>query len=248
MKKVAIITGASRGIGRHVALELADSGYELILIARTKERLIDLSEEITKKYKLTEDQEPLIFSLDVADENKVNEAVRNLICKKGRVDVLFNNAGVFGAGSIDVPLEHINLILNTNLIGPINLIKAVKPHMENQRSGYIINMASRSGKYARPLGGIYAASKFGLVGLGESLYQELAKYNIKVTTICPGVVDTQMASASGIADKDKIKVQDIAKIVRHLLTLSDSAYVKEYILECRSDVTDNQQRPIIDVS
>lgn len=246
MHKVAIVTGASRGIGKQVAFELASAGYELVLISRSEDKLNEVADEIHETYK--NNKKSIVIPLDVADEHMVNETISNVICKKGRVDVLFNGAGIFGAGSIDVSLHDIHAMLNTNLIGPINLIKAIKSCMEAQKSGYIINMASRSGKHARPHGGIYAASKFGLVGLGESLYQELANYNIKVTTICPGVVDTQMGFASGIEDKNKIKVQDIAKVVLHLLSLSDSAYVKEYILDCRSDVTGNQQRPFPDIS
>jgi len=110
--------------------------------------------------------------------------------------------------------------------------------MKQQKSGFIINVASRAGKISYADSGIYSASKFGLVGLSESLYKKLAPFGIKVTTICPGIVDTQMASeaATKLSSEEMIQPIDIMETIRWLLKLSMSTCVKEAVIECKRQI------------
>lgn len=148
------------------------------------------------------------------------------------MDVLVNAAGILKVGTTEISGEEFLKMLQINLLGSFHFIQAVAPFMKRQRSGYIFNLASRAGKVATGLHGGYASSKFGLVGLNEALFNEMSEYGIKVTAICPGWVDTEMAKVSYLKKSEKIPVDDIAKTVRFLLELSPNSAVKEVVIEC----------------
>jgi NAD(P)-dependent dehydrogenase (short-subunit alcohol dehydrogenase family) len=244
MLKVALITGASRGIGREITFALAID-HDLVLIATSKDSLEKLAQEIIIKYQLPESRRPLVIVADVSNKEQVSAAVEYVIEQKGHIDVLFNNAGIFEAGTLTVSQERLIRTINVNLVGAINFVCAVAPHMKKQNCGHIFNVASRAGKYARPFGGIYAASKFGLIGFNEALYQELAEHGIKVTAICPGPVNTPMASNSGISEQNRIKLSDLSKTVRYLISLSSAASIKKILIDCHDDVIRSQQRSAV---
>lgn len=122
-------------------------------------------------------------------------------------------------------------VLKTNLNGAIYVAKNVANHMKKQKSGYIINMSSIGGKTAASFAGIYAASKFGLVGYSEALMKEMSQYNVKVTTICPGMIATDMVTKNRSFPAEKmIQVNDIVKTLDYLLYLSDSSLPAEIII------------------
>lgn len=151
------------------------------------------------------------------------------------IDILVYNAGKWIRGSLDISKEDFNNVLDINLIAPYLFINEIVPIMKEQKAGYIFNIASRARKIGYTDTGIYSASKFGLVGLGESLYKKLAPLGIKVTTICPGLVDTQMASevATKFSSEEMIQPIDIMETIRWLLKLSVSACVKRVVIECK---------------
>ena len=194
---VALVTGGSRGIGRAAAEELAREGYKVALIARTPERLEAAARELVETLGLDAEHAPVTFALDVGDGQAVGDAVDRLAAEWGRIDVLFNSAGVSIPGTLELDADTLDLLYRTNLRAPFLFMKHVIPIMRRQGSGYIFNLASRNGKIGVAGLGGYTASKFGLVGLGEVLYRELAAQGIKVTTLCPGWVNTDMASGEG---------------------------------------------------
>lgn len=232
--KVAIITGASRGIGASVAEALVADGYVAAMVARSQDALEQVSDRITSR--VPKPSSIIVYPLDVQDHNAVQAMVSDVHARFGRVDLLFNNAGVDVMGTINVPIEEFDQALAINLRGAFSFLQAVVPIMKAQGNGTIINVASRAGKTGFAEFGVYGASKFGLVGLSESLYRGLSALGIKVTALCPSWVDTDMAKTSGLLKEEMISKDDIVSAVRWLLSLSPAAVVKELVIECRTSL------------
>lgn len=232
--RTAIITGASRGIGKEVAFALAEEGYRVCLLARSKEKLRLAAQEITQKYHLSDNKKPLYYDIDVTNSDAVNHAIKDFISQTQHIDVVFNNAGIFLGGTSDTNPDDFQAMLNTNLTGAFNIIHAVTPYLKKAKTGYIFNLASIAGKSAESMCGAYSASKFGLVGLSDALRKELLQYGIKVTAICPSVVATDMTAGMDLPDDQKIQKSDIAKTILYLLKLSPSTSISEIVIECPS--------------
>lgn len=187
--RVVVITGGSRGLGLVLARELARQGARLALLAR------DANELERARGKLSAlGAEVLAMPCDVRVEAQVNEAMARAVTHFGRVDVLINNAGVIKVG----PLEHMSLddfeeALAIHLFGPLYTTLAALPHMRAAGSGRIVNISSIGGKIAVPHLLPYTVSKFALVGLSDGLRAELRRHNIRVTTVCPGLMRTGSA-------------------------------------------------------
>ena len=227
--KVAIITGASKGIGKAIATGLAKMAYQTILIGRNKLDLANVAEQIVKLNNIV----PKIIQLDITNSTLVKNTVKEIKNEYGRIDVLVNNAGIHFNGSADISKANFTTMLETNLTAQFVLLHEIVPIMKSQKSGHIFNIASRAGKIGFAGSGGYAASKFGLVGLSESLYRELNPLGISVTAICPGWVNTKMAFDAGVpvTAEQMIQPDDIFKTIEWLLRLSSGACVKEVILE-----------------
>lgn len=223
--KVAIVTGTNRGIGRAVALGLAEEGYNLLLISRKKDQLVELQNEI-KNFPI---QSELIVG-DITEFETINAKINLILEKWGRCDVLVNNAGIFVHGTLDTTLEDYQKLFDTNFKAQLVLIKAVIPYMEKQGKGYIFNIASIAGKIGYANIGAYTSSKFAFVGLTESLHAEYSSKGIKFTSICPGYVATDMANGASIPQNEMIQTEDISEIIKGLLKLSPHAFVKEIII------------------
>ena len=227
-KKSAIITGASKGIGREVAKHLSLQGYDLLLISRTEALLTELAKEINATSNKTVIE---TAAIDVFDFNEVNKVVTNFYEKTGTIDLLFNNAGYAKRGTSEIDLTELSLMINSNLIGAINLIKAVTPLMKINNSGYIINVSSRSAQTPRSFLGGYAATKAALLAFNEALYKEMKDTKIKVTALCPGFVDTEM-TMDVKEDRNKlIKTSDICSAIDFLLSLSPAVALKTLSFE-----------------
>ena len=235
--KCAFITGASRGIGKEIAFALSELGFRCVLVATNKQKLEAVAQELTSRFHLAPSVEPLIFPLDVSDSKQVESAVKEAQEQTRSFDILFNGAGIARSGTSELSYNDLFDMLSINCIGTFNCIRSIVPYMKNARSGYIFNISSRAGKIGISTIGGYAASKFAVAGLSESLFNELVSYGIKVTTIFPGYVNTDMASGrSSIADEDKIPTSDIVKTVLFLLSLSSNCCIKEIMPECRKTV------------
>jgi 3-oxoacyl-[acyl-carrier protein] reductase len=233
---VAIVTGAGRGIGRALAIALAQDGYQTVLVARSREQLESAACDIAELGEAT--PKPLVYCLDIADQGAVRRTAQSIIERLGRVDVLVNNAGQWAGGALDVSAEQFQRLLAVNVAGALTFVQAAVPAMKRQGHGHIFNVASRAGKVGFALEGAYCASKFALVGLGESLYKELSPLGIKVTSLCPAWVDTGMAQQAGtpLPSEEMIQPDDIVKTVRWLLSLSPVACVREVLIECRHSI------------
>lgn len=180
-ERVALVTGASSGIGRSAAIELATQGFTVYAGARRVERMADLSEHDIR-----------VIALDVTDDASVSAAITEIAGATGRLDVLVNNAGYGSYGAIeDVPLEEGRRQFDVNVFGPIRLARLAIPLMRRQHAGRIINVTSVGGKIYTPFGGWYHGTKFALEGMSDVLRLELARFGIDVVVIEPGAIKTE---------------------------------------------------------
>lgn len=230
IQRVALITGAGRGIGRAVALALAADGYRVALVARSESELSEVARTISPTGDTT-----LVrtFPGDVAAPELAPRIASEILAAWGRIDVLFNNAGVNARGTLELSVEEFARTLDINVVGAFSFARAVVPIFKAQQSGYLFNISSVCGTYGFAGVGGYTASKFALTGLSESLYRELLPLGISVTAICPSWVDTAMAQHSPIPPSDRIQPDDIVKAVRFLLGLGRGATVRELLIDCR---------------
>lgn len=228
--RIALVTGASRGIGAAVAKGLAEDGFHVGLIARSK--LDDVAKAIR-----SHGAHAHPFHVEVENADSVQKAIAELLKQEGRIDLLVNNAGMYAQGDIDLPEEDFEKILHVNLLGAVHTLRAVVPVMKKQKSGMIVNIASICGKVGFAKIGAYTASKFGLVGLSESLFRELAPLGIRVTTICPSWVNTQMAAHAPFGGEKMIQPGDILQTIRFLQGLGPQASVREIVIDCTSDLS-----------
>ena len=185
---VAVITGASAGIGRATAVRFAREGADLVLAARSRERLERLAERLEQRFGVR----ALAVPCDVREGEQVEALAEAAIAAFGRIDVLVNNAGQGLYGRVeDTPAEAFRDLLETNVLGPHHAIRAVLPHMRRQGSGHIVNVGSVVGKRGWPYHGAYAASKFALTGLTQALRGELAGSGVSVSLVLPASTDTE---------------------------------------------------------
>ncbi len=219
VNKVAIITGAGRGIGKATALKFAEQGTHLAVLSRTKSELNEVF-ALSSKYSVR----TLPFICDVGDETMVKKMVSKVTDEFGRIDYLINNAGIrIDCDVIVMSLNVWNTIIRTNLTGTFLCSKYVLPIMVKQKKGVILNISSILGKKGFQGASAYSASKFGVVGFTETLAEEVKKYNIRVNAVCPGSVDTNMIKSvkSKMPKKRLIKPTEVADLL--LFLCSDSA-------------------------
>jgi len=181
MSKVVLITGGSSGIGKAIGEFLVDKGFTVYGTSRNPEKYVD------SKFTL--------ITLDVSDNVSIQSAVKAVVDEAGRLDVLINNAGAGITGPIEeIPEVEIKRNFETNLFGPINVIKAVLPQMRKQNSGLVINITSIAGYMGLPYRGIYSASKGALELITETFRMELKDFNIEMVNVAPGDFATNIAS------------------------------------------------------
>jgi NAD(P)-dependent dehydrogenase (short-subunit alcohol dehydrogenase family) len=186
--RVGIVTGAARGIGRGIALELAREGMHIAAVDLLKEELEDLVKEI-KSFQVR----ALALEIDVASAEATHRMVDETLKEFGQIDVLVNNAAIVVVTPFtELKEEDWDKVIKVNLKGTFLCCKAVVPHMIQRKSGRIINISSVAGKKAPPLISAYSASKHGVIGLTQALAQELGVHNITVNAVCPGFVPTPL--------------------------------------------------------
>ncbi len=198
IKRVALVTGASQGIGRACALELARDGAQVALAARNLDKLAEVADEIRSAGGTAE-----IFSLDVADEASIKLCVKSVAGRLGPIEILVNNAGITRDGlAMRMKRADWDDVLRTNLTSSFLLAQAVMPAMLKARSGRIINISSVVGQTGQAGQTNYAASKAGLLGLTKSLARELAPRGITVNAVSPGYIETAMTAV--LTDDQKL--------------------------------------------
>ena len=199
MDKVALVTGSSSGIGFETSLALARNGYHTFATMRNLGKDEKIKQIIEK-----EDLSIEILELDVDNEESVNRAIKTVSEKKGRIDVLVNNAGYGMWGTVeDVSIDEFKKQFETNFFSIIRLIQKVAPIMRKQGSGNIVNISSVAGRIGFPVSPAYISSKFALEGLSESLRFELMPFGINVIIIEPGVIKTNFFDSMKMSEKSQ---------------------------------------------
>ncbi|MGK7933660.1 MAG: 3-oxoacyl-[acyl-carrier-protein] reductase [Microcystaceae cyanobacterium] len=226
---VAIVTGASRGIGKATALALADAGVDVVVnYARSSEAAEQVVTEITEK-----GQTAIALQADVSQEEEANSLIKETLAKFGRIDILVNNAGI----TRDTLLMRMKLddwqgVINLNLTGVFLCTKAVTKPMLKQKSGRIINIASVSGLMGNPGQGNYSAAKAGVIGFTKTVAKELASRGVTANVVAPGFIATDMTNE--IKSDDILpfiplnrfgKPEEVAGMIRFLATDSAAAYI-----------------------
>lgn len=227
-EKVAVVTGAGRGIGRAVAQRLAELGATVILCARSEKELEAGARELRERGLTAE-----AWRLDVTDARswgKLAEMIRSQ--HAGRVDILVNNAGVgsFGKPLHETSEEEWDRMVNTNLRGVYLGIKALAPLMIAGGGGDIVNISSIASKNALKNGAAYAASKWGVNGLSVSAAEELREYKIRVAIVCPGSTATELILGMNRNTTNMLQPGDVAHAVETLVTQAPQSFISELVI------------------
>ncbi len=224
----ALITGASRGIGKAVALALARQGVAVALVARSQADLLGVQAEIQAKGGKAE-----VFPIDLADLRALPQRLQALLDQFGVCDVLVNNAGIAHVGPLaTLSLSDWQRVIDLNLTAAFLCAQAVLPGMRQQRCGTIVNIISIAGKRAFPNWGAYCASKFGLLGFSQALAAEERQHGIRVTSLCPGAVDTPLWDTVQV-DFDRSKMLSpewVADLIADIVRLPKGAVVEDLTL------------------
>jgi 3-oxoacyl-[acyl-carrier protein] reductase len=219
--KTAIVTGATKGIGRAIAEALIGEGVSVCISARQQDEI----DEAVSQLNRTDGALAIGFRCDVRDYSQVRDLIANTVKELGGLDLLINNAGIGIFATVEeTSAEDFRAVLETNLFGVFYCCHEAIPKMKERGGGYIINISSLAGANPHPRMAAYNASKFGLNGFSEALMQEVRHDNIKVSYVMPGSVNTEFGGDSPGAEKSwQLTPQDIARIVIDLLHHDDRA-------------------------
>ncbi|MGH9523849.1 MAG: SDR family oxidoreductase [Terriglobales bacterium] len=225
--KTAVVTGGGRGIGAAIARRLAEMGASVIIAGRNLSPLEKTAAAIRENGGSCE---PSVC--DVADLTAVERLADSIRAMHGHCDILVNNAGV---GSFSAPLHELapeewDRVMNINLRGAYYCMRAFTPLMIERGGGDIVNISSIAGKNALPNGAVYAASKWGLNGLSYSAAEELRRYNIRVTVVCPGSTATELSPHEGKDPHKMLQPDDVARVVEMVVTQSPQSFASEIVL------------------
>jgi short-subunit dehydrogenase len=224
--KVAVITGASEGLGREVALLLAKERFYVILLARNENNLKKVKDEIAKNDSTSE-----YFVCDVTDHQQVAKIVEKIIQKYQKIDVLINNAGIWFEGPTEShTAEKVKELFMTNSLAPIYMVQSVLPYMREQNEGTILNIVSDSGLHPSGGWGVYVATKFAAKGFTDSLREELVGTKIKVLGVYQGGMNTNFFLKAGFSKPNQPWMMDpieVAKVVVFMLTRPDNIDMRE---------------------
>jgi NAD(P)-dependent dehydrogenase (short-subunit alcohol dehydrogenase family) len=231
--QVAVVTGAGRGAGKAIACRLAAMGAHVLLVARSADQLNRVREHIVRAGGAAS-----ALPCDLMDASSVAELGKIVAERHKRCDILVNNAAIGVDGKLlhEVSPDEWDLIFNTNLRGPYLMIRALAPLMIAARSGHIINISSLAGRNPLPKGAAYAASKWGLNGLTYSVAEELRQYNIRVSAVAPGSINTDFGdhsgrgASSGKDPKKKLQPDDIASVIVTLVMQPPQSFISEVLI------------------
>lgn len=223
--KNALITGAGKGIGKAIAIALAKEGVNVILVSRTQADVDQLANQTNNL-----GVKSLALSADVSDMNSINTAVEKALAEFKTIDILINSAGIAAFGKfLELEPNAWENIIKVNLMGTYYTTRAVIPNMIDRQIGDIINISSTAGLNGNALTSAYSASKFAVLGLTDSLMQEMRKHNIRVTALTPSTVATDMAKDLNLTDGNPEKVmqsEDIAELIVAQLKLNRRVFIK----------------------
>jgi 3-hydroxy acid dehydrogenase/malonic semialdehyde reductase len=240
MNKTILVTGATSGFGRAIAVLFAKNGYTVIIAGRREDRLEALKTELEQEYKAN----IITTRFDVRDKEAVKVAIEELKEKAGQIDILVNNAGLAsGLSSIeDGDTDDWDQMIDTNVKGLLYVTRQVAPLMKEARSGHIFNIGSTAGKLVYKNGNVYCATKFAVDALNQSMRIDLLPYGIKVTGINPGMAETEFALVRFKGDEDRAKAvyrgfqplmaEDIADTVWYCANLPAHVCINDLTITC----------------
>lgn len=233
--KVAIITGASSGIGRATALMLAWDGAKVVLTARRKEKLEELKKEISDK-----GGSALVVEADVTKRDDIKNLAKQTKDTFGACDVLVNNAGIMPLSYMkNMHVDEWLKMVDVNINGVLYCLAEILPDMVERKSGHIVNISSVAGREVMPGSAVYSATKFGVRALSDGMRKELSpKHNIRITCIEPGAVETELTETitdeelmndfkNKMGDLDFLDSDDIARAIHYAVTQGDNVHVNE---------------------
>jgi NADP-dependent 3-hydroxy acid dehydrogenase YdfG len=221
--KNIVITGASRGIGKEIALYFAERGFNIAFCARTKQD-VDALAQTLREFQV----DVIAKAVDVRNVIQIKDFALEVLSAWGSIDILVNNAGTYLPGRvIDEKEGTLETLIETNLYSAYYFSRAFAPNLVEQKKGHIFNIASVAGQQAYPNGGSYSISKFAMIGLSKALREELKQQNIKVTTISPGPVFTDSWASAGIPEERFIPASDIGKLVFDLYHMSETTVIED---------------------
>ncbi|MBF0360712.1 MAG: SDR family NAD(P)-dependent oxidoreductase [Oligoflexia bacterium] len=235
-KKLALITGATSGIGKATAEIFAQNGINLIICGRREERLLELKNKLSKLVKVHH------LTFDVRDKQRVFDSIKNLPEEFATIDILINNAGnAHGLHPFeDADLNDFEMMIDINLKGLIYVSKAIVPQMVERKSGHIINIGSIAGKEVYPNGQVYCASKHGVDALSAGMRMDLHKYGIKVSAIHPGLVQTEFSLVRFKGDSeransvykgyDPLSAEDVAETIYFMVSRPKHVNIADVII------------------
>jgi len=224
--RVALVTGASRGIGRAVAVTLAREGVQVALCARARDPLEETAAACGEH-----GVDTLVLPADLARPELTQGLVADTVARFGRLDFLVNNAGVFGGGAADrADLATWNRTIDVNLRSLMHLTRHALPAIEQQSRGAVVNIASVSGKQSHGGAADYCATKHAVVGFTGALFEDVRAHGVKVCAICPGFVNTDMVAGDRLVPERMIQPEDIARTVLFVLRFPDTGCPVEIVV------------------
>ena len=227
MSETAVITGASSGVGKSLAIQLSDAGYRVVLAARSEDKLNAIAEEIISK-----GGDSLVVSTDVSQPEQINN-LKDRALEYGDVSVVINNAGLGKFSKVeDVTIEDWDRQLDVNLRASFLVSQAFIPGMKQRLNGILVFMNSVAGKKGYPYSAAYVASKYGMRGLADSLREELREDNIKVISIYPGAVDTPFWDGTGVnfPREEMLNTDTLAQSIVHAIQSPGNFAVEELVV------------------
>lgn len=226
MPKTAFVTGANRGIGRAIALKLAQMGYDLFLLARNQELLEGVAQECRAQSVTVE-----CLAGELGSEAFMDEAIKAALATFGAIDVLINNAGAASMQAVqEADLAVWRDIMDVNFNAVVYLSRYILPGMVSRQSGTIINISSLSGRNTNAGSAIYSATKHALNGFTGCMYEDVREYGVKVSTIMPGFVETELTENMGMQANKMIQPEDVAASVEYVLSASAYCCPTEIVL------------------
>lgn len=245
MNKTILITGATSGFGKAIAYRFAKEGYNICITGRRAERLAAIKEDLEQQY----GSKVITLTFDIRDRKQVEDAISDLKTQVDRIDILVNNAGLAsGMATIDEGnIDDWELMIDTNVKGLLYITRQIAPMMRAQASGHIINIGSTAGKLVYRNGNVYCATKFAVDALNQAMRIDLLPYGIKVSSINPGMAETEFSLVRYKGDEEKAKntyaginalqAEDIADIVWFCATLPKHVCINDLSVTCLTQAT-----------
>ena len=225
-REVALITGASRGIGAACAEHFAKAGYDLALLARTEATLAEVVERCE-----AEGVRAVGMAVDVSDERAVSAAVTRCVDELGGLSVVINNAGTYAKGSADTLDPAVfERVMAINVNGLMYVTRHALPHLVSAGRGAVIQISSVAGRGSFAGGGAYCASKHAVIGYSEAVFEDVREAGVKVTVICPGFVNTEMVAGRGLLMERMIQPDDVASAALFAARFPSTACPTEIVI------------------